>query len=221
MVDAETLLRPRAILFDWDNTLIDSWAVIHEAQNAVLEAFGHPCWSLEETRSRVRGSMRDAYPALFGDRWEEAGKLFYESYRALHLERLVPLPGAERMLEELSGGNIYLGVVSNKHGLILRQESAHLGWDRLFGGLVGATDAVRDKPAAEPVLMALAASGIATGPDVWFVGDTDIDLHCAQAAGCVGVLLRPESPAPEEFAGCPPRLHFADCQTLSKYVARL
>jgi phosphoglycolate phosphatase len=23
--------RPRAILFDWDNTLVDSWAVIHEA----------------------------------------------------------------------------------------------------------------------------------------------------------------------------------------------
>ena len=25
--------RPRAILFDWDNTLVDSWATIHEALN--------------------------------------------------------------------------------------------------------------------------------------------------------------------------------------------
>ena len=27
------LPRPRAILFDWDNTLVDSWVTIHEALN--------------------------------------------------------------------------------------------------------------------------------------------------------------------------------------------
>jgi phosphoglycolate phosphatase len=112
-------------------------------------------------------------------------------------------------------------VVSNKQGLILRQESTHLGWDSLFGGLVGASDAERDKPAAEPVLMALAASGIAPGPDVWFVGDTDVDLSCAHAAGCFRVLLRAEPPEEGEFTGYPPQLHFPDCQTLSKYVVRL
>ena len=29
---------PRAILFDWDNTLVDSWATIHEALNFVMAA---------------------------------------------------------------------------------------------------------------------------------------------------------------------------------------
>ena len=219
--DAEAVIRPRAILFDWDNTLIDSWAVIHEAQNAVLEAFGQARWSLEETRARVRKSMRDSYPALFGERWEEAGALFYKHYRALHIERLMPLPGAARMLEELHAAGIYLGVVSNKQGPILRQESTHLGWDRLFGGLIGASDAERDKPEAAPVLLALAGSGLAPGLDVWFVGDTDVDLCCAQAAGCFRVLLRPEPPVEGEFAGYPPQLHFPDCQMLSKYVGRL
>lgn len=218
---ADPVLRPRAILFDWDNTLIDSWAVIHEAQNAVLEAFGQARWSLEETRVRVRKSMRDSYPALFGDRWEEAGELFYKHYRALHIERLAPLPGAGQMLHELHAADIYLGVVSNKQGAILRQESAHLGWDGLFGGLIGASDATHDKPAIDPVLMALAAGGIAPGPNVWFVGDTDVDLRCAHAAGCRRVLLRRDPPMENEFSGFMPELYFSDCQTLSKFVARL
>ncbi len=217
----DSVQRPRAILFDWDNTLIDSWAIIHEAQNAVLEAFGHARWSLAETRSRVRKSMRDAYPDLFGERWQEAGELFYKHYRALHLVRLTPLPGAYRMLEDLHGAAIYLGVVSNKQGGILRQESSHLGWDSLFGGMVGASDAAQDKPAVEPVLLALAAGGIPPGQNVWFVGDTDVDLLCAQAAGCRRVLLRSEPPSAEEFSGCAPELYFPNCQALSNFVLKL
>ncbi|HLJ20402.1 MAG TPA: HAD hydrolase-like protein, partial [Stellaceae bacterium] len=61
--------RPRAILFDWDNTLVDSWPVIHEALVVTFEGMGHVPWTLEETKQRVRHSLRDAFPRLFGDRW--------------------------------------------------------------------------------------------------------------------------------------------------------
>ena len=33
-----TLPAPKAILFDWDNTLVDSWTVIHHAMTATFEA---------------------------------------------------------------------------------------------------------------------------------------------------------------------------------------
>ena len=46
--------RPRAILFDWDNTLVESWGVIHEALNLTLAAMGHAHWTREETEKRVR-----------------------------------------------------------------------------------------------------------------------------------------------------------------------
>ena len=29
---------PRAAIFDWDNTLVDTWPVIHESMNATLYA---------------------------------------------------------------------------------------------------------------------------------------------------------------------------------------
>ena len=152
------LPRPRAILFDWDNTLVDSWGVIHGAINATQLAMGHVPWTFEETRAKVRASARDAFPKMFGDRWEEAQKIFYETFQTTHLERLREMPGAGDLLTALSDAGVYLGVVSNKQGRYLRAEAEHLGWSRHFGQLVGATDAPRDKPAVDPVDMALAGS---------------------------------------------------------------
>lgn len=213
--------RPRAVVFDWDNTLIDSWPAIHDANNHALEAFGLKPWTFAETKARVRRSMRDSYPELFGDRWEEAGRVFYERFAARHLETVVPLPGAEAMLADLSGAGLYLGVVSNKKGDYLRDEARHLGWDRFFGRVVGAFDAARDKPAPEPVAMALEGSGIACGPLVWFAGDTGVDMECGLRAGCIPVLVREPPPIEEEFRDFPPAIHVAGCQALSILIGSL
>ena len=80
--------RPRAILFDWDNTLVDSWPTILDALNATFEAYDMAPWTLDQARIRVRKSMRDSYPELFGDRWEEAGQVFYRHFSAIHLAML-------------------------------------------------------------------------------------------------------------------------------------
>ena len=112
------------------------------------------------------------------------------------------------MLAELAATDgLILGVVSNKTGRFLRAEAESLGWTPLFHRLVGATDAPRDKPARDPVDLALAESGLVAGPDVWFVGDTDIDLLCAVTAGCTPVLIREDPPAAGEFPGHEPAAH--------------
>ena len=72
MPDIAGLPTPRAILFDWDNTLVDSWATIHEALNFLMRAMDKPEWTLADTMEKVRLSLREAFPMYFGDRWEEA-----------------------------------------------------------------------------------------------------------------------------------------------------
>ncbi len=172
-----TALRPpRAILFDWDNTLVDSWATIHDALNFLMRAMGKPEWSLAETRERVRLSLREAFPLYFGERWEEARDIYLNRFREIHLDRLTVLPGRSAMLRQLAGQGIYLGIVSNKTGALLRREVARLGWAEMFGSIVGAGDAPADKPAPDPVHLALAPSGVPAGSEVWFVGDTG-DRH--------------------------------------------
>lgn len=213
--------KPKAILFDWDNTLIDSWVIIQDAMNATFAEFGLQPWTMAETRERVAKSMRDSFPALFGDAWERAGEAFYRHFEAIHLDRLNPLEGAADALKELKDAGIYLGVVSNKNGRLLRLEAQHLGWDALFGQVIGAGDADRDKPAPDPVALALAGSGITMGGDVWFAGDAAIDLECARNAGCLGVLVRDEDPREGEFEGFEPRFHFRTAQILSNLAKNL
>lgn len=212
---------PQAILFDWDNTLVDTWTTIHAALAVTFEAMDQTPWTLEETRERVRYSMRESFPKLFGSRWEEAVRIFYEAFEQLHLERLTPIPGARDMLLALSERKILLGVVSNKTGRYLREETAHLGWDDYFHAVVGAGDATNDKPAIDPLVMALDGSMISPGETVWFVGDAGIDMEIAYRANCVPVLMREDLPESMEFEEFQPKVHLRRCMELATYVATL
>ena len=158
--------------------------------------------------------MRDSFPELFGNRWEEARDVFYARFREIHVEHLSLMPGAETMIAATARyTDLHLGIVSNKSGDFLRAEIAHLGWDTHFGGIVGATDATADKPSTEPVELALEGSGVALGPEVWFVGDADIDMECAHNAGATAVLIREEPPGKGEFGAFEPHAHATSCNS--------
>jgi phosphoglycolate phosphatase len=102
----------------------------------------------------------------------------------------------------------------------LRREAETLGWSRHFGRLVGAGDAAADKPDPAPVGLALEPSGVGAGAEVWFVGDTGVDMDCARNAGCVPVLLGGD-PASEELLRCAPRLQFSEPAALLRFVRDL
>jgi phosphoglycolate phosphatase len=213
------VVRPEAILFDWDNTLVDSWETIHAALNVVMAAMGKPPWSLAETRERVRLSLRESFPQHFGERWREAREIYLDAFRGIHLDRLRPLPGRRRMLKRLAADGVFLGVVSNKTGGILRREVEALGWGDFFGSVVGAGDAAADKPDPAPVRLALRPNGIGGGERVWFVGDTGIDVECAKNSGVVPILLGAGLAETEPFH-CP-RQVCADAEALYRLFEAL
>jgi phosphoglycolate phosphatase len=179
---------PRAILFDWDNTLVDGWAAIEAGLNAAFREFGLPLWDRAQVLANVRRALRESFPELFGADWERARDIFYAEVRACHLQVLTPMPGAAAALQA-GAGRLPMGVVSNKQGPLLRAEALHLGWDRHFGPLIGAGDAAADKPDPAPILMALDALGLGPAPDIWYVGDTALDMQAARAAGLRAVLM--------------------------------
>lgn len=183
-----TLPKPQAVLFDWDNTLVDTWPVIHSALHTTFTEMGVEPWSLAMTKARVRKSMRDSFPEIFGNAWEQASKIYQQAYQSIHLLRLRALPGAEETLKLVKEQGLYSAVVSNKKGVNLRKELKHIGWSQYFNTVVGADDAKRDKPHADPVHMALEGSNIQLTPRVWFVGDSEIDLECAGNVGATPIL---------------------------------
>ncbi|HBK06970.1 MAG TPA: HAD family hydrolase [Acetobacteraceae bacterium] len=181
------LIRPTALLYDWDNTLVDGWAGITAALNAVFAAFKRPSWTVEDTKNRVRVSLRESFPVMFGDQWEHARDIFYNTLAAQHLAHVGPMPGVPEVLE--AGSAWPQGVVSNKAGAFLRREVIHLGWSGFFGPVIGAGDAKADKPDPAPILMALEHLGQTAGPSVWYMGDTALDMQAARAAGVTAVLI--------------------------------
>jgi len=216
--------RPAILLFDWDNTLVDTWPVIHASLADVFNHMGQAPWTLDEVRARVRHSLRDSFPVLFGERWEEARDVFYAAFERRHIDALAPAPGAAALLDAARGAGLPLGVVSNKTGGYLRKEAAHLGWDGYFRALIGAGDAARDKPDLAAVRHALEAMGAPADHDparIWFVGDSNVDMQVAHAAGCLPVLIRPDAGPAGEFDAHPPGLHLPDCDALRRLVTAL
>lgn len=203
---------PTVLLYDWDNTLVDGWAAITAALNAVFAEFGMPSWTREDTQTRARLSLRESFPRMFGARWEHARDLFYASYRGQHLDHVRPMPGAAEALE--TGAPWPQGVVSNKAGPYLRAEVAHLGWAGHFRAVVGAGDATADKPDPAPIHLALQQLGHRAGASVWYVGDTALDMQTARAARVTAVLIG-DAGHDGGIAHAAPDIHFPSAHALA------
>lgn len=183
--------QPKAIIFDWDNTLVDTWPHLQYASNITLSAFKLSTWSLEETKANVHHSAREAFPKIFGEKAKEATEIYYKAYfESLAKTGIIPLPGAIDIIKYLHDKRIYLSVVSNKMNANLHKEVDKLGWRKFFKSVVGSLDTAKDKPHPEPVYFALQGSEIAPCiEDVWFIGDSIIDIECAKNANCFPVLF--------------------------------
>jgi phosphoglycolate phosphatase len=210
-VNSMPVRRPTVLLWDWDNTLVDAWAGIAAALNATFDAFAMPSWTVSETRARVRVSLRDSFPWMFGDEWPRARDIFYATLESEHLAHLHPMAGAEDALAAAPGRQ---AVVSNKAGRFLRAEVASLGWNQYFAAVIGAGDANADKPDPAPIHLALARLGAAADTTVWYLGDTALDMQTARAAGVTAVLIGDAAhDGGVDRAG--PDLHFADAHILA------
>ncbi|MBY0280890.1 MAG: HAD family hydrolase [Alphaproteobacteria bacterium] len=183
------LKKPQAILFDWDNTLVSTWEVLHRAINLTFAEYQMPLWSLEKVKSTAHKSSREVFPTFFKENWEEAQNFFYKVFGQYHLEELKTMPDVQPLLDFLAKKNIKLGVVSNKKTSILNKEIEFLGWSDFFHVVVGAGDAEKDKPAPDPIFLALDKVGLKASEEIWFIGDTVVDWQAAKASGCQPIAL--------------------------------
>ena len=193
----------------------------HAALNLTFDTMGHERWSFEKAKSNVRRSMRDSFPGLFGDRWEEAADIFLSAIQSNHLETIKVLDGVPEMLASLRSAGIFLAIVSNKNGQLLREEAKFLGWTKSFGAIIGATDAERDKPDPAPIYLVLSESGFSSGEDIWYVGDAPSDMECAHRAGVLPVQMVTQLTDPHQFHDFPAKVSFNNAAELQNFVLLL
>jgi len=202
----DKLVRPEVVLLDWDNTLISSESMMHMILDDVMDEMGINKSEVYDSVTFVQAihlSARNAFPRIFGDRWEEVYRQYQERFRKMHLEYISLLPGVIDLLEHLSAKGITLSIVSNKDGHFLRQEVEELGVAKYFYAVVGSGDASEDKPSIQPALLALdglydrAALQLV---ESWFIGDTIADLECGHNSHCTSILYGNNQYAMDEAA---------------------
>lgn len=185
---------PKAVFFDWNGTLVDSFRFLHTAHNHVRNILGIEPFTLEVFEGYFGQPREKLYKELYGDHIESAKAHFERFVLENHMKYLQPMPGAVSLLESLHKLAIPCGVVSNKKVDLIHVEIKSFDWERFFVSVVGAGEASVDKPSPAPLLLAIERSRLNLNcAEVWFIGDTDNDLQCAQAAGAISVLIAKRS----------------------------
>jgi phosphoglycolate phosphatase len=180
---------PKLIIFDWDNTLVDTWPLLHQATVEMMTGMGKDPWTLDHTKKSIHRSMRDALPDMFGENWPQAAEIYQAAYKRLKNGNLRLLPQAMDILDFLKNNtNIPLMIISNKLGSNLREEVKLLNLEQYFTKVIGSQDTKFDKPSHLVVEHALSDTNIIASHEVWFVGDTIIDVECAINSGCLPIL---------------------------------
>ena len=175
-------MRLRAVIFDVDGTLVDTWDLYLETYQRTLADFSGRLLSAEEVIAmRPASEVRLFQTQVPGDH-HAAHARFLEHYDALHAAHVGgPYPGIAEMLDALRSAGLRLGVVTGKSRGAWRITADAIGVGDF--GVVVADEDVRDgKPHPEGVLSALAALGVRPEEAV-YVGDSTSDLGAARSAG--------------------------------------
>ncbi len=210
------MLEYKAIIFDWDGTLVDSTDWVVSAHNHVRTTFGLPIWTKDDIFSSSSLSTRELYPQIYGEKAEEAMKLLFDYVDEHNLAGANPYKNALELLNTVKESGFLQAVVSNKKHEPLIEMVRYLKWDRYFSAIVGAGHCERDKPSAKPLLMALSLmEGNLTPKDILYVGDTETDLLCAQNAGCDAAFIQSDKPRPDLIDQYAPRYA---CNNISEFI---
>jgi phosphoglycolate phosphatase len=186
-----TTKKPDAFIFDWDNTLLDTWAITAEIMNHVLIAFKKDPWTLEKIKNNTHRSAKDFFPEIFGDETEKAFVLlrdYISEKKEDFMKRLKPINGAKELLDLNHQLDIPCVILSNKQGELLRLEVKHMGWEKYFKGIYGSLDFPFDKPHPSTV-MEIRKHHDLIHKNIWFLGDTDVDWQCAKDSNCKAIKI--------------------------------
>lgn len=181
-------MKPNAIIFDLDGTLLDTLGDLTSSLNQVLREAGHPPHPAARVRrfigNGVETLIRRALPTTAASpaTMQRLGQAFRAAYQERWAETTAPYPGVPRLLDRLQQAEVPLAILSNKpHDFTVAMVDKILApWT--FAGVIGAGEAFPLKPDPAAALHLAASMAVPPGQCA-LVGDSDVDMGTALAAG--------------------------------------
>lgn len=219
------------IVFDLDGTLVDTAPDLTNALNQALAAHGYPSAAGEAVRASVAFGARAMIAeglrqvgAHAEDRNEERIEAmladFLDHYEANIAVESAPFPGALQAMEALQAAGARLAVCTNKREHLALHLLRNLKLADRFSAIAG-----RDTfAAAKPDPLHLTATIAAAGGDparAVMVGDSDVDMRTAKAAGIPAVAVRFGYGSEASLAAIAPDSLIASYSALTPTLRRL
>ena len=179
----------KAVLFDYDGTLIDTNQLIVDSWNHMYQKhFGGTL-----TGDDVKWTFGMVLKVAIDEQMKRMGHSGYdldeitESYREFQtFEGATPAPpfeGMPEVIKELKARGALLGIVTSRAQESLMRGLEKYGLLDSFGFIVCAETTQIHKPRPEPAL--ICCEGLRVSPeDSLMVGDSVFDLQCGNNAGC-------------------------------------
>jgi HAD superfamily hydrolase (TIGR01549 family) len=207
----------RVILFDWDGTLLDSFAADSAAYASMFSALGIS-WSADDFTRHYSPNWHRVYRAvrLPRARWLVADRLWMRAYKQQNPSLLA---GAKLTIRKLQR-TFRLGIVSSGSRWRVRKQMRDFGVRDYFDVCVSGDDLPVRKPNPGPLRLALKRLR-ARADETVYVGDAAEDVLMARRARVRAIGVLGPFPTAERLRAVAPEVILSSVRDLPRYLAAL
>jgi phosphoglycolate phosphatase-like HAD superfamily hydrolase len=177
----------RAVVFDLDGTLVDTMTLVPQAYADTISTLGGPAITPDEVVAAWHLGPTSVVLAHFLGR--STGHDDLECYYR-HLDRAAtaarPFPGVVAMVDGLAAAGYRLAVFTSATRRAATTLLERSGLSARFPVVVAGDQVAAPKPAPHGLHMVCGHLAVPVGRAA-YVGDAEVDLRCAAAAGAVGI----------------------------------
>ncbi|MBI3129234.1 MAG: HAD-IA family hydrolase [Candidatus Tectomicrobia bacterium] len=209
---------PRAILFDHDGTLVDSYPGIALCMRLTCRDLGKPEMTDEEVSASIGPTLEDRFTELWGGETAREAARIYRAHYAVHfLSGTRLLDGVKCTLEALEARGVPMACVTNKSWNYCVRQLEHFGLHERMKVVYGNLQGFPPKPDPAMALAALEVLGVPPEEAV-LVGDTAIDVRTAHAAGVQAWVVPSEYTSIESIERAKPHKILKNFKKILQYI---
>ena len=185
-------VRPAAVLFDLDGTLLDTAPDFVLALNALRVEEGLTALSLDDIRPHVSHGSPALIRVAFGAdddqaRFDRRRLRLLDLYAATLAQAAQLFPGMDEVLDTIEQRGLVWGIVTNKPTWLTTPLLQAFKLGARAGCVIAGDSAARAKPFPDPLLAAARVLGCAPARCL-YLGDAERDVTAARAAGMTAVI---------------------------------